>query len=82
MIDLRVDAISVRPHDNDLVACRLLKNIDRYEQFAILYSIDTDILKRVFNAAFELEEYEICQVIKEVLEERTMLAEVSYAHTR
>ena len=77
MIDQLVDTTAVDANANDLVACHLLKNIDRYEQFAILYCIDTLILKRVFIAAAGLEEYEICQVIKELLEERTMMAGIS-----
>ncbi|HLX92119.1 MAG TPA: hypothetical protein VKR32_10575 [Puia sp.] len=55
---------------NDLVACKLLKKIDRYEQFAIMYPIDTGLLNRLMEVAVLNEEYEICQVIKELLDER------------
>ncbi len=71
-----------RVHRSDMVACNLLKNIDRYEQFAILYSMDSRILKRVFNAAVAQEEYEICQVIKELMEERKMITASSSNHYR
>jgi hypothetical protein len=65
---------SFRVRENDLVACGLLKCIDRYEQFAILYGIDKSMLNGVFDAALFREDYEICQVISEVREEISMRA--------
>lgn len=78
MFDQGADILSMEPRENDFVACRLLKHIDRYEQFAILHSADSKILKRVFSAAFGMEEYEICQVIKDLMEERKMMSTISY----
>jgi hypothetical protein len=77
MFDQSLDATAVHSHENDVIACNLLHNIDHYEQFAILYSIETEMLKRVLFAACASEDYEICQVIKELLEERKMMNQFS-----
>jgi hypothetical protein len=58
---------------NDHIACDLLKTIDRYEQFAIMYSLESSLLHRVFITAVANEDYEICQVITELLDERKVM---------
>ena len=60
------------PNQNDLIACNLLKRVDHYVQFAVLYSLETAMLKRIFEAAILNEEYEICQVINSLMEERLL----------
>jgi hypothetical protein len=70
MFDQEIHSVSLRVRENDLIACNLLKCIDRYEQFAILYELDWALLIRIFDAALQQEEYEICQVICSLMEER------------
>ncbi|HEY4875829.1 MAG TPA: hypothetical protein VIH86_09675 [Puia sp.] len=66
MFEEKIHQLSPRVCENDLIACNLLKGIDRYEQFAILYPLEDAMLKRIFDVALLQEEYEICQVIREV----------------
>jgi|HubBroStandDraft_6_1064221.scaffolds.fasta_scaffold826157_1 hypothetical protein len=73
MFEGKLHVLPPHAHENDLIACNLLKAIDRYEQFALLYPLDNDMLHRVFNAALLQEDYEICQLISELMEERKML---------
>jgi len=73
MFDQKIHQLSSHVCENDLIACNLLKGIDRYEQFAILYDLDRIMLNRVFDAALLQEEYEICQVISEVSKENMLL---------
>jgi hypothetical protein len=55
---------------NDSIACHLLRRIDKYEQFAIMYDQEDTLLRSIFDTALAGEDYEICQVIAELLEER------------
>jgi hypothetical protein len=73
MFDQKIHQASRRLRENDLIACNLLKCIDRYEQFAILYELDSALLIRIFDMALQQEEYEICQVVSTLIEERKML---------
>jgi uncharacterized protein YktA (UPF0223 family) len=73
MIERKTDFLLSRDYQNDLIACNLLKGFDRFKQFVILHSIDAPVLQRVFDAAIDREAYEICQVIKELMEKRKRL---------
>jgi hypothetical protein len=55
---------------NEMLACALLRYFNRHEQSVILSSVDNDILKRVFETAIAREDYEICQVIKDLMHVR------------
>jgi hypothetical protein len=69
MFEEKIHQLSPPVCENDLIACNLLKGIDRYEQFAILYPLENAMLKRIFDVALSQEEYEICQVICKVKKE-------------
>jgi hypothetical protein len=73
MLEQKIHRLLPHACENDRIACNLLKGIARYEQFAILYSIDTMALSRILDVALLQEEYEICQVICELVEERKIL---------
>jgi hypothetical protein len=70
------DILQSRVAQNDSIACNLLNNIDRYEQFAIMYSLESSLLHRIFDTAIANEHYEICRVITQVLDERKMMDRV------
>lgn len=67
------EIIQSRKAQNDLIACNLLKRVETFEQFAIMYSTDNIVLQRILNAAIILEEYELCQVIFELMKKRESL---------
>jgi PP-loop superfamily ATP-utilizing enzyme len=73
MFDVRNNILMTRVETGDAIACDLLKRIDRYEQFAIMHSVETSLLVRIFGTAIINEDYEICQVIRELLDEREMM---------
>jgi hypothetical protein len=62
--------LQTRTNINDSIACHLLRRIDKYEQFAIMYDQEATLLCSIFDTALAREDYEICQVITELLEER------------
>jgi hypothetical protein len=69
MFEEKIQQLASHVRENDLIACNLLKGIDRCEQFAILSPHEDVMLKRIFDVALLQEEYEICQVIWEVKKE-------------
>lgn len=64
------DFLQSRTNLNDSIACHLLRRIDKYEQFAIMYDQEDNLLYNIFDTALAQEDYEICQVIAELMEER------------
>jgi hypothetical protein len=64
------DFLQTHTKVNDSIACHLLRRIDKYEQFAIMYDQEDTLLRSIFDTALACEDYEICQVIAELLEER------------
>jgi hypothetical protein len=65
-----MDILKFRQVQNDLVACSLLRNMDRYQQLAILFPQENSLLKRMVDAAAANEDYEICQLITDLMENR------------
>jgi hypothetical protein len=61
------DIIQSRNDQNDLIAFDLLKRVSLDDQFAILSSINKFFLKSLMSRAIQAEEYELCQVIFELM---------------
>lgn len=50
--------------------CNIMRTLDNEEKKTGLRQIDNKRIKRIFSVAYDTEDYEICQAVKELLEER------------
>ncbi|GEM_PF-6701835 len=51
MFEEKIQQLPLSVRENDLIACNLLKGIDRFEQYTILYRLEDTMLKRIFDVA-------------------------------